>query len=179
MIIRTERAGDAAAIRSVVAAAFLNAPHSAPSADGTGDPGEAALIDWLRADGAWLPELSLVAIDDDASVIGHVVCTRGRLDGTAALGLGPLSVAPDRQGRGVGSALMQAVIHAADASGEPLIALLGDPRFYGRFGFRPAAELGVAAPDPSWGDYFQALALQAHLPDMRGAFAYAAPFARL
>ena len=40
-------------------------------------------------------------------------------------------------------------IGAADAAGEPLIALRGDPRFYIRFGFVPASELGVDAPDPA------------------------------
>ena len=45
------------------------------------------------------------------------------------LGLGPISVLPDYQRQGIGQALMHAVIGAADVAGEPLIALLGDPRF--------------------------------------------------
>ena len=57
------------------------------------------------------------------------------------LALGPLSVRPDRQRQGVGSALMHAVLGAADALGERLVALLGSTAYYPRFGFRPARPL--------------------------------------
>jgi putative acetyltransferase len=114
--------------------------------------------------------------EDDGEVVGHVVCTRGHVAGRPALGLGPVSVLPDRQGTGVGSALMRAVLAAAEARGEALVALVGDPGYYRRFGFRPAADLGVLAPDPTWGDYFQALPLTAWSADLRGEFRYAEPF---
>jgi putative acetyltransferase len=96
-----------------------------------------------------------------------------------ALGLGPISVLPDRQGRGVGAALMHAVLAAAEATGEALVALLGDPAFYGRFGFVAASELGVAAPDPAWGRHFQGRALSPLPAGVAGTFRYAAPFAEL
>jgi putative acetyltransferase len=51
------------------------------------------------------------------------------------IALGPLAVRPDRQQNGVGSALMHAVLGAADALGEPLAALLSNPAYYQRFGF--------------------------------------------
>ena len=54
---------------------------------------------------------------------------------------------------------MHAVLGAADASAEPLVAVLGDPRFYSRFGFVIASESEVLAPDPAWGSHFQARAL--------------------
>ena len=166
-----------APIREVVAAAFREAAHSAPPVDASGDPGEATLVAWLRADPAWIPELSLVAIEDDR-VVGHVVCSRGHLDERPALGLGPVSVLPRHQGDGIGSALMHAVLAAAEARGETLVALLGDPAYYTRFGFVPASSLSITAPDPAWGDYFQARPLTAY--DGRGgAFRYAAPFDRL
>ena len=74
---------------------------------------------------------------------------------------------------------MHAIIGAADASGEPLIALLGDHRFYGRFGFIAASELGITAPDPGWGDHFQVRALTDRPPSITGTFRYAAPFTDL
>lgn len=95
-----------------------------------------------------------------------------------AVGLGPLAVQPDRQGRGVGRALMHAVLGAADSQGELLVALLGEPRYYARFGFRPASEHGITAPDPQWGRYFQVRSLSAYRP-VKGVFAYAEPFSRL
>ena len=106
---------------------------------------ETRLLRALRDDAGWISTLSMVAECED-EVIGHVVCTRGRLGVLEALGLGPISVLPNRQRRGVGSALMHAVIGAADACGERLIALLGDPGFYSRFGFVPASEHRVDAP---------------------------------
>lgn len=176
MLIRVEQASDVAAIRSLTAAAFTGMPHSTADADGV--PIEAGLVDALRADEGWLPSLSLVA-DDDGQVIGHVTCTRGYVDDRPALGLGPLSVAPSVQRSGIGSALVQSVLTVAEGLGEPLVVLLGDPAYYSRFGFKPAKSLGIDAPDPAWGDYFQALPLAAYDPSMVGAFRYAAPFSAL
>ena len=80
------------------------------------------------------------------------------------------------QRAGIGSALVHATIGAADASSEPLIALLGDPGYYSRFGFVPSSELGVEAPDDAWGAHFQALPLSAWTAEAHGAFRFAAPF---
>jgi putative acetyltransferase len=167
MIVRRETQADVPAVQAVTRAAF-------------GRPLEAELLAALRESGAWLPPLSLVAVDPgnggDGEVVGHVVCSRGHVGSVPALGLGPVSVRPDRQGRGVGLALMHAVLGAADALGEPLVALLGSPDFYGRFGFGPAADHGVASPDPEWGAFFQVRPLAAYDPALRGAFRYAAAF---
>jgi putative acetyltransferase len=186
MLIRRECPADIAAIDAVTAAAF-------------GRRTEADLVAALRASDRWIPALSLVAVvaaADGAAwrcadgglavgeeiVVGHVVCSRGAIEsGSAgapvpALGLGPLSVDPARQRTGVGSALMHAVLGAADALDEPLVALLGSTGYYPRFGFRPADALGIASPDPAWGAHFQARALGAYDPALRGGFRYAPPF---
>jgi putative acetyltransferase len=94
------------------------------------------------------------------------------------VGLGPLGVRPEQQGRGVGQALVHAVVAAADALDLPLAVLLGSPGYYRRFGFVPGSELGVQAPDPAWGEHFQARPLGTYRGE-RGPFAYAAPFADL
>lgn len=185
MIIRPEQPGDAAdadAIRAVQVAAFRTrgAPGS-PSAP-EAIPIEAPLVDALRAGDDWLPHLSLVA-EVDGAIVGHVVCSRGWVvtaqGDRPALGLGPIGVLPDRQGDGVGSALMHAVLGAADALDEPLVALLGEPDYYSRFGFQAAAGHGITSPDPAWGDYFQVRRLAAYDPSLTGAFRYAPPFADL
>ena len=105
--------------------------------------------------------------------------TRGRLEPAVApvLGLGPLGVLPGEQRRGVGSALVHALLAVAEACDERLVALLGDPAYYRRLGFRPAADLGVTPPDPRWGAHFQARLLAGE--PVEGAFRYAAPFDRL
>jgi putative acetyltransferase len=71
---------------------------------------------------------------------------------------------------------MTALLDAADAENVPLVVLLGSPRYYGRFGFCPAVELGVAPPDERWGAAFQARPLRAHVPDIVGRFEYAPAF---
>ncbi|WP_090051221.1 GNAT family N-acetyltransferase [Lentzea fradiae] len=161
MLIRRETPADIDAIRTVTDLAFKNGP-------------EAPLIDWLRADPGWIPELSLVAVSE--GVIGHVVCTRGYLGDMPALGLGPISVHPDHQRNGVGSALMHAVLGGAEARGEHAVTLLGDPRYYSRFGFRLASEFGITPPVAEWEPYFQARLFE---PVPGGAFRYAEPFNRL
>jgi predicted N-acetyltransferase YhbS len=169
LVVRREAAGDASAIRAVTAAAFGRAG---------GDPPEARLIDELRASPAWLPELSLVAAAPAGEILGHVLCSRGYVGRSPVLALGPLAVRPDSQGRGVGSALMYAVLGAADALGEPLVALLGDPAFYGRFGFELGAVYGITPPRPEWQQHFQVRVLTGYEPSVRGVFAYPEPFDR-
>ena len=172
VLIRREVAGDEASIWAVTAAAF-----GKRGADGV--PAEATLVDELRAGDAWLPELSLVAVDGAGEVIGHVLCTRGHVGQAPVLGLGPLSVRPDSQLRGVGSALVHAVLGAGDALGEPLVALLGSPAYYRRFGFRLSDEYGIAPPVPRWQPHFQVRVLTGYRPEVRGTFAYPEPFDRV
>jgi predicted N-acetyltransferase YhbS len=107
------------------------------------------------------------------------IATRGWLEplGVPVLGLGPLGVHPDAQGHGVGTALVHALIAIAEACDEKLVALLGAPAYYGRFGFVRSQELGIAPPDPAWGEHFQARQLSG--PPFEGTFRYAEPFDRL
>lgn len=175
--IRPEAEGDVEEISSVIDAAFSRAKHSAPPIRAGGPPGEVELVTWLREDEDWLPHLSLVAVSE-GRVVGHVVCTRAHVDDAPALGLGPLSVHPEFQGQGVGEALMREVLARAEESGETLVALVGDPGYYGRFGFVPARELDVSSPDAGYGVHFQARSLGPGVHP-RGRFRYAKPFGRL
>ena len=165
MLLRRETAADIGAVDEVHRTAFGRAV-------------EADLLHALRADPGWVPALSLVAEDGAGRVVGHVVAALGGVGEAVAAGLGPLGVRPEEQGRGVGTALVHAVVAAADALDLPLAVLLGDPAYYARFGFRAASTLGVEAPDPAWGEHFQARALGTYAGE-RGPFAYAAPFAAL
>ena len=177
MIVRREHPRDHAAVREVHRAAFRTDP-------GTGvtrapqDVVEPRLTDELREDAGFLPHLSLVAVDD-GEVIGAVIATRGWLEplGVPVLGLGPLGVRPERQRTGVGTVLVHALLAVAEAADERLVALLGSPVYYRRFGFLPAADLGVSSPEPAWGTHFQARHLTG--PPVRGTFRYAEPFRRL
>lgn len=172
MLIRREQISDAAAVAQIHRTAF--AAHYDSS---VAEPPEVALVDALRADDAWVPTLSLVALDTDTvTVTGHICLTRATVGPYPVLALGPLGVAPDRQKSGVGSALVHAALGAADALDEPLVGLLGDPGYYQRFGFVPAARLGVAPDVAEWAEHFQVRALTAYDPVLIGEFRYAAPF---
>ncbi len=163
--VRRERPSDSAAVRAVHRAAF---PTDA----------EARLTDELREDAGYLPHLSLVAVEDGA-VVGHVIGTRGWIEPprVPAVGVGPVGVLPAAHGRGIGTVLVHALLAVAEASDERLVALLGSPDYYRRFGFVASSEVGITAPDPTWGGHFQARWLSE--PRVEGTFRYADPFQRL
>jgi len=145
MEIRPETPADSAAISSVIEAAFAMAKHS----DGT----EAAIVEGLRKANAL--SISLVAADGPA-IIGHVALSPIRIDGADSgwLGLGPLAVSPDRQGTGIGRALVCEALERARSMGSAGCVVLGDPAYYRRFGFRADDRLRYPGPPPQ---YFQAL----------------------
>lgn len=170
MLIRREWAWDADQVREIHTKAF------APAYD-EGPPPEPGLVDDLRASAAWIDQLSLVAMRDEA-IVGHVCCTRAHLlpARQPVLGLGPIGVLPEHQRDGAGAALMHAVIAAADARDEPLIVLLGHPEYYPRFGFVPAVDLGITPPVADWAPAFLARTLTTYDPSLTGEFQYAEPF---
>lgn len=150
--IRPEQAGDEGTIHRLTEAAFRDMPFS------EGD--EQHLVDALRRDGDLA--LTLVA-EDGARIVGHIAFSRVAIsDGTAEwYDLGPVSVWPERQRQGIGSALIRHGITVLRARGAAGIVLLGSPDYYGRFGFRHEPQLRYPGPPP---EYFQCLVLEGALP---------------
>lgn len=130
--LRAERPGDAAAIAALHAAAFAGHPHSRQT--------EAAIVAALRAAGVLT--VSLVA-EAGGGVVGHVACSPVTVDGREGgwYGLGPVAVAPAQQRRGIGQALVRRALAVLDLLGAQGCVLLGDPAYYGRFGFVPEPAL--------------------------------------
>ena len=158
--IRDEAVTDRAAVRAVVEAAFAR-------------PGEADLVDQLRADGDG--EIALVALDG-GSVVGYALFSRLAAP-FPALSLGPVAVLPSHQRRGVGSNLIRTGLDRARVAGWQGVFVLGAPRYYRRFGFDPALASGFASPYA--GPHLMALALGSALPASNGRIEYAPAFSRL
>jgi len=99
-------------------------------------PAEAELVDALRKEGALVA--SLVALRDE-EVAGHVAFSKA---GRVAW-LAPVGVLPLHQRQGIASALIQAGIESCKSCALDGVVVLGDPSFYGRFGFSADAALGL------------------------------------
>ncbi|MGA4634755.1 GNAT family N-acetyltransferase [Pseudomonas solani] len=152
LTLRHETEADITTIERLTADAFLDAPHSSHT--------EQFIVNALRRAGQL--SVSLVA-EKDGERVGHVAVSPVTLSSGAHgwYGLGPISVLPALQGRGIGSHLMHAALAELRAMGAAGCVLLGDPGYYGRFGFavQPGLELpGVPA------EYFQALLLKGEWP---------------
>lgn len=150
--IRAERDGDADAIRALTSAAFATAVHSS----GT----EAAIVDGLRAAGAL--SVSLVA-EQDGMIVGHAAFSPVTIVGSPGnwMGLGPISVEPDRQRQGLGTALLRRGLDRIRDLGADGCVLVGDPAYYGRFGFVSDGRL-ICGEVPV--QYIQRLAFQGAAP---------------
>jgi putative acetyltransferase len=128
--IRPEQPDDAPAVRGVHEAAF---PTDA----------EADLVDRLRANGK--AAVSLVAADDDR-IVGHILFSPVAFDPPAdviAFGLAPMAVLQEHEKHGVGRRLVQNGLAECHAKGACLVVVLGDPTYYGRFGFERASRHGL------------------------------------
>jgi putative acetyltransferase len=165
MRVRAATAHDANSIRQVHLAAFPT-------------PVEADLVERLERDGEAV--ISLVAESGNA-VLGHILFSRMDARGDErtldALGLAPVAVLPERQRQGIGSAMIEQGIATARGRGTGMIFVLGEPEYYGRFGFTAAAARPFASPYA--GRYFQALVLNEAPSPNTGTAEYAAAFREL
>jgi putative acetyltransferase len=166
LTIRAETPQDERRIAEVTSQAF-------------GKEREAKMVEAIRCTDGYVPELSVVA-ELDGEIVGHVLLSYVGLAGRnrRVLELGPISVVPEHQRTGVGSALVREALRRADDRGEPLVLVLGHADYYPRFGFRPASELGISPPDPKIADeVFLAIPLRAYDPALKGRVVFPSAFA--
>lgn len=173
-IVREQHAADFEAIKHVYAEAFRQPDFRPPQQPGSVAP-EVGLFEALWEAGDVLAELSFTALTGE-EVVGHATASKATVAADPVVAVGPIGVLPDHQRTGIGSALMEALLAAADAAAVPMVVLLGAPGYYSRFGFRPARGLGVISPEPEWGDAFQARPLSAYTESLAGPFRYAPAF---
>lgn len=137
MLIRDEAAGDGPAISLLVTEAFLLLAQS------TGT--EAGIVERLRADDALA--VSIVA-EDDGLIVGYLAVSAasvGAEDGWRLFG--PLAVLPSRHRQGIGRAMMAEAIGRLQTNSRGAV-LVGDPDYYGRFGFRTFPSLRLSGVPP-------------------------------
>ncbi|WP_125702333.1 GNAT family N-acetyltransferase [Lacticaseibacillus daqingensis] len=131
-----------AASLTLITAAFATAPHA--------DGNEAALVAKLRQSPTYHPAYDAVAFSDQGVLVGHALLSEAAIVGPhgrwPVFVLAPLAVAPDWQRQGVGGALITYLEAQAGEDARRAISILGDPAYYGRFGYRPAIDFGVQAP---------------------------------
>ncbi len=152
-MIRDQQPEDDAVVRQLVGDAFRGRPYS--------DGREPAILDALRAAGALT--VALVA-EEDGRILGQVAFSPVAIDGTAGdwYGLGPVAVRSDRQGQGIGQALIREGLDRIRALGAQGCVLAGAPGYYGRFGFTADPRLQSPGIPPQ---YFLVLPFGTEVPD--------------
>ena len=145
-MLRTERPGDMLPVYELVSAAF-----------GRSDGAE--LVNRLRECGA---AVVTMVEEEEYEFMGHLMLSPITINGMEGpwLGLAPVAVHPDWQGQGIGSDLVREGLDTALEMDWKAVVVLGDPTYYGRFGFRPASEFGLYCIYEVPADCFLAMELQ-------------------
>jgi putative acetyltransferase len=128
--IRSETPNDYDAVRAVNVLAFET-------------EAEANLVACLRDQAT--PIISLVA-DQGGNIVGHIMFSPVALSGCAdinMMGLAPMAVVPEQQGKGIGSALVKKGLDHCKQLGVAAVVVLGHPDYYPRFGFSPSSKFGI------------------------------------
>lgn len=167
MTIRQEKTADYDAVREINTVAF-------------GQTEEAELVTKLRQNDHFIPELSIVA-EENNIVIGHILFTPiyigNGIQRYQSLALAPLAVLPEQQGKGVGSALINEGFNKARELGFSSVVVLGYSEYYSRFDFLPAKDFGVHPPIAEWKEAFFVKELKkGSLSEVTGTVSYPPEF---
>jgi putative acetyltransferase len=162
--VRPEQPADREDVRRVIAAAF-------------GDRGDDVAAIW---ESLGRHKRAGLVVEQGGHVLGHVGLSQGWVDARRALVevwvLSPLSVQPDRQNEGVGTALVAAAVETARGSGVPTLFLEGSPHYYGPRGFERADRHGFLPPalERTPPAAFQCVRFEGHEEWMTGQLIYPA-----
>ncbi|MED0992146.1 N-acetyltransferase [Bacillus nitratireducens] len=170
--IRQEKKNDYRKTEEVVQQAFLNEEFS--------DKKEHELVKRIRECDAFIPELSLVAVDE--GIVGHILLSKITIeqDGTSveSLALAPVSVARGHQKKGIGGKLIGAALEKAKELGYGAVVVLGHPEYYPKFGFKKASEWNIKAPFEVPDEVFMVMELRENaLEGVEGVVQYSSAFA--
>lgn len=171
IMIRQESQEDYQKTEELVKQAFSNAEFS--------DQKEHELVHWMRASDAFIPELSLVAVDNE--IVGHIMLSKIKIvnDDRAvdSLALAPVSVSPNHQKKGIGSSLITHTLRKAKELGYHSVIVLGHQDYYPKFGFKPASLWNIKSPFNVPAEVFMAMELTKDaLKNTQGVVQYSQAF---
>ena len=161
--IRQERESDYEEVAQVIKIAFASAEHC--------DGNEADLVANLRKSQAFIPELSLVAVEQQ-KVIGHILFSKVKIGEKTELALAPLAVLPEYQRKGIGKSLIQEGHRIAQQLNYDYSIVLGSSDYYTKFGYIPASQYQITAPFPVEDEFFMALKLNQKAGSIKGMVEY-------
>lgn len=167
MLIRQETIDDYKEVYELITEAFATAEHA--------DGNEQDLVVALRKGTAFIPELSLVA-EIDGRLAGHILYTKAKVNDVEVLALAPLSVRPEYQRQGVGTALINEGHKIAKSLGCQYSVVLGSETYYPRVGYIPAQQLGIEVPEGFPAENFMAIQLQENAQPLNGTITCAEEF---
>ncbi|MBX0353871.1 GNAT family N-acetyltransferase [Bacillus toyonensis] len=170
--IRKEQKNDYRKTEEVVKEAFLNEEFS--------DKKEHELVKRIRECDAFIPELSIVAVDKE--IVGHIMLSKITIEqgGTTvdSLALAPVSIAPSHQKKGIGGKLITAALEKAKELGYGSVVVLGHPEYYPKFGFERASQWNIKAPFEVPDEVFMVMELRENtLQGVEGIVQYSSAFA--
>ncbi|MGE1127651.1 GNAT family N-acetyltransferase [Bacillus wiedmannii] len=170
--IRQEQQSDYKKTEEVVQKAFLHEEFS--------DKKEHELVKRIRECDAFIPELSIVAVDEE--IIGHILLSKIQIEQGAtsveSLALAPVSVARGHQKKGIGGKLIGAALEKAKELGYGSVVVLGHPEYYPKFGFKKASEWNIKAPFEVPNEVFMVIELSENtLQGVEGIVQYSSAFA--
>ncbi|MGG0255941.1 N-acetyltransferase [Bacillus toyonensis] len=170
--IRQEQKNDYRKTEEVVKEAFLNEEFS--------DKKEHELVKRIRECDAFIPELSIVAVDKE--IVGHIMLSKITIEqgGTTvdSLALAPVSIAPSHQKKGIGGKLITVALEKAKELGYGSVVVLGHPEYYPKFGFERASQWNIKAPFEVPDEVFMVMELRENtLQGVEGIVQYSSAFA--
>ncbi len=163
MNIRQEQLTDYDMVYQIIKEAFVNAEYC--------DGNEQNLVVSLRKSKSFIPELSLIAIEDNR-IVGHILFTKAFVNKTELLVLAPLSVLPAYQNRGIGLSLIKQGHMIASRLGYGYSVVLGHAKYYPKAGYVPASRYGIKAPFDVQDENFMVACLRKNADKLNGFIEY-------
>ena len=165
--IRQENKEDYEEIYNLVKTAFETAEHS--------DGNEQNLVVALRESNNFIPQLSLVAVQDN-KIVGYILFTKIKIGKYEELALAPLAILPEYQKQGIGKQLIERGHQIAKKLGYHYSVVLGSQTYYPKSGYVPAIEYGIKAPFEVPNENFMAIKLNHTDKEIIGIVEYAKEF---